>query len=208
MGGRVGEGRDETWRAFGLKLTKKRKTFRVIDFKNFTISNFKANIFQSLFSHKNALFWRFFSLEISWGGWWWNMKVLWVYSNQKVKYWDLKIFNIFYFYISNLKANIFKSFFTEKCPFLTFFFLSKSHGGGVGGMGMKHKGPLGLNKPKTFSYWDFKNFNISNLKVNIFQSLFSSISMVFSKFLFQNIMRREVGSGGRVIQEPECGGGT
>ena len=86
----------------------------------------------------------------------------------------------------NLKANIFKSFFTEKCPFLTFFFLSKSHGGGVGGVGMKHLGPLDLNKPKTFSYWDFKNFNISNLKVNIFQSFFINIygffEISFSKY--------------------------
>jgi hypothetical protein len=42
-------------------------------------------------------------------------------------------------------------------------------------------------------------------KVLKFLSLFSSISMVFSNFSSsQNIMERDVGSGGSVIQEPDC----
>ena len=39
-----------------VMVTKKRKSFKVIYFKNFNISNIKANIFPSLFSQKNGFF--------------------------------------------------------------------------------------------------------------------------------------------------------
>ena len=70
--------------------------------------------------------------------------------------------------IARISKPIYSSLFSPKNALFWHFFFSKSHGGGVGGVGMKHEGPLGLNKPKTFSYWDFKNFNISNL-ITIFQ---------------------------------------
>ena len=52
-----------------VMVTKKRKSLKVIDFKNFNILNLKANIFPSLFSQKNVFFENFF-LEISWGEGW------------------------------------------------------------------------------------------------------------------------------------------
>jgi hypothetical protein len=110
MGEEWGRGGDGTWRHFGLKLTKKRKTFKGIDFKNFNIS---SPIFSRLFSQKNALL-KFFFLKISWGRGW---REVW----------------------------------------------------------MKHEGPLGLYNPKTFSYWDLKNFNILNL-ITIFQRFLSHFS--------------------------------
>ena len=66
----------------------------------------------------------------------------------------------------------------------------------------RHFGLKLTKKRKTFKVIDFKNFNISNLKV--FKVFFHQFLWVFSNFFFQNIMGREVGSGGRVIQEPEC----
>ena len=199
-----GRGRDGTWRYFGLKLTKKRKTFKVIDFKNFKSLNLKANIFKSFFTEKCPFLTFFFSLEISWGRGWRGGDETWrsfgFIQTKNVKYWDLKIFNIFYFYISNLKANIFKSFFTEKWPFLTFFFLSKSHGGGVGGVGMKHLGPLDLNKPKTFSYWDFKNFNIS--KSIFFKVFFHQYLWFFRNFFFKISWGERWGVGEGLYRNP------
>jgi hypothetical protein len=52
-----------------VMVTKKRKSFKVIYFKNLNISNIKANIFPSLFSQKNGFFENFF-LEISWDEGW------------------------------------------------------------------------------------------------------------------------------------------
>ena len=39
-----------------VMVTKKRKSLKVIDFKNFNILNLKANILPSLFSQKNVFF--------------------------------------------------------------------------------------------------------------------------------------------------------
>ena len=43
-----------------VMVTKKRKSLKVIDFKNFNILNLKANILPSLFSQKNVCFENFF----------------------------------------------------------------------------------------------------------------------------------------------------
>jgi hypothetical protein len=59
---------------------------------------------------------------------------------------------------------------------------------------------MNMKAQRKNSKLEFKLF----FKVLKFLSLFSSISMVFSNFFLQNIMGKEVGSGGRVIQESEC----
>jgi hypothetical protein len=68
--------------------------------------------------------------------------------------------------ITQISKPIFSQvFFHRKMPFFVKRFL-KSHGGSW--EGMKRERPLGLYNPKTFSYWDLKNFNILNL-ITIFQ---------------------------------------
>ena len=47
-----------------VMVTKKRKSLKVIDFKNFNILNLKANILPSLFSQKNVFFLILFSQNL------------------------------------------------------------------------------------------------------------------------------------------------
>ena len=61
MGEGWGRGGDGTWKHFGLKLTKKWKTFQV-DFKNISISRIsKAILFQVLFVSISMIFSEFLS---------------------------------------------------------------------------------------------------------------------------------------------------
>jgi hypothetical protein len=76
---------------------------------------------------------------------------------------DFKSFNI-----SNLKTSIFPSLFSQKNAPFWIFFLSNLMGERWGW----NKGPMGLFKPKTSSYWDLKNLNIF-FKANIFKVFFT-----------------------------------
>jgi hypothetical protein len=70
------------------------------------------------------------------------------------------------------KANLFQILFSQKNAHFWQKDFQNLGGRGGGGLVMKHEGPLGLYKPKTFSYWD----------LNIFDYLFQNQS--FSKSLF------------------------
>jgi hypothetical protein len=73
----------------------------------------------------------------------------------------------------------------------------KSHGGGVGGVGMKHEGPLGLIKPKSSVIETLKISTSQNSK-SIFFKVFFHQFLWFFRNLFFKISRGErwgVGEG-------------
>ena len=164
-----------------------RKLLR-LKFPKFLKSNY-------LFSQFFLFFKKYFSKSRGersegWGGVGWCRNMKTQRKNSKLEFKVSPFQSVFF------KANLFQSFFSRKMPFFGEKNISKSCGGGVV---MKHEDPLGLYKPKTFSYWDLKIFNIF-FKANLFQSFFPPKM----PFLKKKISKSHGGRGGRgVVMEHE-----
>jgi hypothetical protein len=77
------------------------------------------------------------------------MKALWAYTNQKT----FKVMETSKISISGISKPLFCSLFSQS--FWKFLFSKSCGEKGGGGEVVKHAGPLGIYKPKTFSYRDF-----------------------------------------------------
>jgi hypothetical protein len=102
--------------------------------------------------------------------------------------------------IENHQDSIFQNFLSLIVFFLNVFNFSKNLFQNLVRRGVRGGWCRNIKAQRKNSKLEFKLF----FKVLKLLSFFLSISGIFLNFFIQNIMGRDVGSGGRVIPEPEC----